>query len=210
MLRLSLFLASAVFGLAVDAGPAAAQFGGIFGGPPPRPPSGVPNRPPAQSSPDFGLGNSSAPPVQSQPLPSPGGYSTGYSQTPPAGLQPNGQAPVAALPPGQRQLRAAPAGPQPDDETTELPSQKIANPTAVFAGLDKITGRIISFDVAVNETVQFGGLRVTRDLNLKREMRLKVEALTKELVEMEHNANTPEVEDVDWQETSTDEDLSSP
>jgi membrane peptidoglycan carboxypeptidase len=31
----------------------------------------------------------------------------------------------------------------------------------VFAGLDKITGRIISFDVAVNETVQFGALQVT-------------------------------------------------
>jgi hypothetical protein len=31
----------------------------------------------------------------------------------------------------------------------------------VFAGLDKITGRIISFDVAINETVQFGALQVT-------------------------------------------------
>src|SRR5205085_10225498 len=28
-------------------------------------------------------------------------------------------------------------------------------------GLDKITGRIISFDVALNETVQFGALQVT-------------------------------------------------
>jgi hypothetical protein len=44
---------------------------------------------------------------------------------------------------------------------TELPSQKIANPTAVFAGLDKITGRIISFEVALNEKVQFGALQVT-------------------------------------------------
>jgi hypothetical protein len=41
------------------------------------------------------------------------------------------------------------------------PTQKIVNPTAVFAGLDKITGRIISFDVAINETVQFGALRLT-------------------------------------------------
>ena len=32
---------------------------------------------------------------------------------------------------------------------------------AVFSGLDKITGRIISFDVAINETVQFGALQVT-------------------------------------------------
>src|SRR5262249_9523807 len=30
-----------------------------------------------------------------------------------------------------------------------------------FSGLDKITGRIISFDVAINETVQFGALQVT-------------------------------------------------
>ncbi len=41
------------------------------------------------------------------------------------------------------------------------PEQKIANPTAVFSGLDKITGRTISFDVAINETVQFGALQVT-------------------------------------------------
>ena len=39
--------------------------------------------------------------------------------------------------------------------------QRINNPTAVFSGLDKITGRIISFDVAINETVQFGALHVT-------------------------------------------------
>ena len=39
--------------------------------------------------------------------------------------------------------------------------QRINNPTAVFSGLDKITGRIISFDVAINETVQFGALQVT-------------------------------------------------
>jgi hypothetical protein len=43
----------------------------------------------------------------------------------------------------------------------EPPAQKIANPTAVFSGLDKITGRIITFDVAINETVQFGALQVT-------------------------------------------------
>ena len=37
----------------------------------------------------------------------------------------------------------------------------IRHPTAVFAGLDKITGRIINFDVAIDETVQFGTLQVT-------------------------------------------------
>lgn len=38
---------------------------------------------------------------------------------------------------------------------------KIDNPVSRFTGLDKITGRIISFDVMKNETVQFGALRVT-------------------------------------------------
>ena len=44
-----------------------------------------------------------------------------------------------------------------------LPAQadKIKNPTAVFSGLDKITGRIVSFEVAVDETVQFGALQLT-------------------------------------------------
>jgi hypothetical protein len=42
-----------------------------------------------------------------------------------------------------------------------MPAQKIPNTKAVFAGLDKITGRIISFDVALDETVQFGALQVT-------------------------------------------------
>jgi hypothetical protein len=38
---------------------------------------------------------------------------------------------------------------------------KIRNPVAVFSGLDKITGRITTFDVYIDETVQFGALRVT-------------------------------------------------
>jgi hypothetical protein len=40
-------------------------------------------------------------------------------------------------------------------------ADKISHPTAVFDGLDKITGRIISFEVAINETVQFGALQIT-------------------------------------------------
>jgi hypothetical protein len=40
-------------------------------------------------------------------------------------------------------------------------ADKIKHPTVVFAGLDKITGRIITFDVAVDETVQFGTLQIT-------------------------------------------------
>ena len=51
---------------------------------------------------------------------------------------------------------------KPDDTiVTEMPTQKIANARAVFSGLDKITGRIISFDAAIGETVQFGALQVT-------------------------------------------------
>jgi hypothetical protein len=47
--------------------------------------------------------------------------------------------------------------------TTPQPAlaDKISNPIAVFNGLDKITGRIISFEVAINETVQFGALQIT-------------------------------------------------
>jgi len=40
-------------------------------------------------------------------------------------------------------------------------ADKIKHPTARFAGLDKITGRIIAFDVAIDETVQFGTLQIT-------------------------------------------------
>jgi hypothetical protein len=43
----------------------------------------------------------------------------------------------------------------------ETPTQKIPNARAVFSGLDKITGRTISFDAAIGETVQFGALQVT-------------------------------------------------
>jgi hypothetical protein len=39
--------------------------------------------------------------------------------------------------------------------------QRIENPVAEFTGLDKITGRTITFDVYIDETVQFGALQVT-------------------------------------------------
>jgi hypothetical protein len=35
------------------------------------------------------------------------------------------------------------------------------NPVAEFTGLDKITGRTVTFDVMIDETVQFGALQVT-------------------------------------------------
>jgi hypothetical protein len=89
--------------------------------------------------------------VQTQPLPPPPGGSPGIDQR---GL------------PGQRPVRGAPlpadTAPQPGDEVVaEPPSQKIVNKSALFSGLDKITGRIINFDVAIGETVQFGALQVT-------------------------------------------------
>lgn len=40
-------------------------------------------------------------------------------------------------------------------------AQTIANPVAAFAGLDKITARVTTFDVYVDETVQFGALQIT-------------------------------------------------
>jgi hypothetical protein len=45
--------------------------------------------------------------------------------------------------------------PEPELET------RISNKVAEFSGIDKITGRIIKFDVYIDETVQFGALQVT-------------------------------------------------
>ncbi|TIS99560.1 MAG: DUF2155 domain-containing protein [Mesorhizobium sp.] len=57
------------------------------------------------------------------------------------------------------QTPEAPAAP----ETPAIPAtpERITNPVAEFAGIDKITGRIITFDVYIDETVQFGALQVT-------------------------------------------------
>lgn len=40
-------------------------------------------------------------------------------------------------------------------------AERLQNPVAEFTGVDKITGRIITFDVYIDETVQFGALQVT-------------------------------------------------
>lgn len=40
-------------------------------------------------------------------------------------------------------------------------AETIGNPVAEFAGLDKITARITSFDVYMDETVQYGALQIT-------------------------------------------------
>ena len=45
--------------------------------------------------------------------------------------------------------------------TAPAAAERMANPIAEFTGVDKITGRIINFDVYIDETVQFGALQVT-------------------------------------------------
>ena len=119
--------------------------------------------------------------VQSQPLPPPGAQIPGGTTVSPqqrAPQQPDGNAnipynsnfpPVPQVP--QQKSKANTKQPQqlptPDQpEAAEVPVQqapipKISNPTAVFSGLDKITGRIINFEAAIDETVQFGALQVT-------------------------------------------------
>jgi hypothetical protein len=135
------------------------------------------DQPPAQPLPaPMSLPPSSRPGgggIQVQPLaPPPGGQATPPAAAPLSPLPPQGEAPqgtartTPGLPPGVRQPRGTPSpadtSPQPGDVVVVAPPpQRIANPTAVFSGLDKITGRIISFDVAINETVQFGALQVT-------------------------------------------------
>ena len=164
----------AIFGLAAGIAPATAQFGRIFGDPP-RPPGNVPNRPPVQDDrfmpPTYYPQNpqqvAPAPPqVAPAPPPAQQGAIQSEPLAPPPGLPPQS----AAAPPGQAvPLRPGPAGPAPADSVPRPgeevviapPAIKIVNPTAVFAGLDKITGRITKFDVAINETVQFGALQVT-------------------------------------------------
>ena len=164
------------------AAPSQAQLGGLFdafrpnaqrNAPPPAEEEDVPDlprgrvlpsRPQTQPQPQPGL---TAPPpgaVQNQPLAPPPGA--------PAAPPPQQNAtpgPLPGLPPGQKQPRPAPGGPTPptpatlqpgDEVVTEPPAQKVVNKQAVFAGLDKITGRIIAFDAEMGETVQFGALRV--------------------------------------------------
>jgi len=164
-----------------------AQLGNIFGNQPPRPPSNVGPQnqdPDADDVPDIPQGRilpapmrppqgaALPPPVQTQPLGPPPGATMAPPGTPPGQQPPPATAaapnPLPGMPPGQRQPRTAPgqapppaATVQPGDEiVTAPPAQKVVNKQAVFAGLDKITGRIIKFDVDMEETVQFGALRV--------------------------------------------------
>ena len=182
-------------------GPAAAQFGNIFGEPPPRPPADVPDGPfPQQPPPTQYPGQAPAYPgppqepypeppqqaypgppqqaypgpprqayppprssIQAEPLPPPPGSSTAPPRpvlVRPAPQQPGvperAATPESANPP-------APAAPAPpvDDTIVEAPTPHNDNRRAIFAGLDKITGRTFTFDAAIGETVQFGALQVT-------------------------------------------------
>lgn len=96
--------------------------------------------------------------AMAQFAPTPLGPTTLDPNAAPAGRDPN----APAQPLGERPARVQRSRPA---ETTVPPAPvneaKIAQPIATFSGLDKITGRIISFDVAINETVQFGALQVT-------------------------------------------------
>ena len=180
LLRIACLIAAPVAATAtLGAVPATAQFFNPFEalfGAPPRPPSSVPSgrqavpeppaypqypdqrypgprypetQPPEQAYPPQARESPLPGPVQSQPLPPPEGAAAAVDPS----LAPGG-------PPGQRQPRGTPQ-PTDSDEVIAEPSQKIANKSALFSGLDKITGRIISFDAAIGETVQFGALQVT-------------------------------------------------
>ncbi len=145
----------------------------IFDDPTPRPPADIPGEAfPPQPPPVHYPGPAPlpapapAPPppaaIQTQPLSPLPGATLAPGSPPPAGAP--GAVQPAALPPGAPGAPQQPAegSPQLDDTVvTEAPTQKIDNARAVFSGLDKITGRIISFDAAIGETVQFGALRVT-------------------------------------------------
>ena len=180
--RIACFIAAPIAAWAtLGALPAGAQFFNPFEalfGPPPRPPSSVPSGRPQQAYPQYQdqrYPDQRYPdqryPEQQQQYPDQP-YPGQARQAPPGGVQsqplppPDGAAAAVDPLPGQRQPRGTPqpadTSPQPGDEVIpEPPSQKIANKSAMFSGLDKITGRIIAFDAAIGETVQFGALQVT-------------------------------------------------
>src|SRR5580698_11394195 len=167
-----------VIGASLAAGPVAAQFGNQ---PPPRPPADIPNGGfPAQPPPVQSPAQQQYPPpppsagpppsgIQAQPLPPPPGAAAAPPPPPAQRARVSPPPPATPQQPGNPQQPATPPPPQPADAApqsddtvvTETPTQKIPNGRAVFSGLDKITGRIISFDAAIGETVQFGALQVT-------------------------------------------------
>lgn len=86
------------------------------------------------------------PPIEDE---TPGGFEgSPEGQLPPPEME---QGPSGEATPSIEEIQPAP----------EKKETRVKNPVAEFAGLDKITGRIISFDIYINETVQFGALQVT-------------------------------------------------
>jgi hypothetical protein len=171
-----LVIGASLGAISLAARPAAAQFGSIFGNQgPPRPPADVPNGGfPPQPAPDQYPSQQQYPPPPPPPPasagPPPSGIQVQPLPPPPGGTAaPSAQRARASPPPANPEQPATPQPPQPADAApqsgdtvvTETPTQKIPNNRAVFSGLDKITGRIISFDAAIGETVQFGALQVT-------------------------------------------------
>ncbi len=66
---------------------------------------------------------------------------------------------LAVMPAAWAQEAAPPAASAPVAPPRTV--ERVKNPVAEFAGIDKITGRITTFDVYIDETVQFGALQVT-------------------------------------------------
>jgi hypothetical protein len=111
--------------------------------------------------------------VQQAPLPPPQQQQQQQQQAPQQKQQPAPQLPPELMQPAEKKKAAKtkqktkdgkelpPPNTTPETLTQSPEGERIANPTASFSGLDKISGRIIMFEVALNETVQFGALQVT-------------------------------------------------
>lgn len=70
-------------------------------------------------------------------------------------------APAVAQEGGSLELEVIPDSEVEMQQLAPARDPRISNRVAVFSGIDKITGRIITFDVYIDETVQFGALQVT-------------------------------------------------
>jgi hypothetical protein len=87
------------------------------------------------------------------------GKKSGIVFTPGTQIDPNAPLPTGDTEAGKPEPPTTkPAEPPP---AAAAGSDRITNPVAEFAGIDKITGRIITFDVYIDETVQFGALQIT-------------------------------------------------
>jgi hypothetical protein len=144
-------------------GPAAAQFNpfeALFNSL--RPPANVPGgRQPAPQQ-QYPAPQYPPEPYQQRPYPPEQQSYPPQANIPPRGAPGAIQSQPLPPPAGQRPPQPADTSVQPGDEVvSEPPAQKVENKSALFSGLDKITGRIINFDVAIGETVQFGALQVT-------------------------------------------------